>query len=48
MDVKREIFAWQMATATAAVEWNSVMAGSGGRCVMMAGVVTRLKSCADS
>ena len=48
-DVRKEMFAWQMATTTtAAVEWSSVMAESGGRCVMMAGPVTRLESCADS
>ena len=48
-DVRRDIFAWQMATTTtAAVEWSSVMAESGGRCVMMAGAVTRLESCAGS
>ena len=48
-DVRKEIFAWQMVTTTSAVvEWSSVMAGSGGQCVMMAGAITRLKSRADS
>ena len=48
MDVRKEIFAWQMATATAAVEWSSVMAGSGGQCVIIALAVMTLGSCADS
>ena len=54
MAVRKEMFAWQVATTTAAaveasmVEWSSVMAETGGRCVIMAGTVTTLESCADN
>ena len=54
MAARKEMFAWQVATTTAAaveasmVEWSSVMVESGGQCVIMAGTVTTLELCADN
>ena len=48
MGARKETLDWRMVTKTSAVEWSSVMVESGGRCVMMAGAVTRLESCAES